>query len=110
MTEQQAFKAGFLLECARMGFPAEYSTELLKKAFIGQALGTAANLGMSAGRGVISGANSAISGAGSLGGFVGKKNIDDQMAAPNLDAVRKLLLAEHYRRANRALASAQQAA
>lgn len=107
MTVKQAYTAGFLLKCAEMGLPAEQANEMLKKALLGQAIGTVANMGIGAGKGVLDAAGSAVQGAGSLGETVAHEKIDQEMSLPNLQAAQKLLVAEHYRRALQALQAAR---
>lgn len=107
MTKKQAYSSGFLLQCASMGLPAEQANVLLKKALLGQILGTATNLGVEAGKGALNLAGTSVEGAGGLGSAVAKENIDSELALPNLEAAQKLMVAEHYRRALQALQAAR---
>ena len=107
MTVKQAYTAGFLLKCAEMGLPAERANELLKSALLGQAIGTVANLGIGAGKGVLDAAGSTVQGAGELGELAGKETIDRELSLPNLQAAQKLIVAEHDRRALQSLQAAR---
>lgn len=107
MTKKQAYSSGFLLQCASMGLPAEQANVLLKKALLGQILGTAVNAGVGAGKGALNLAHSTISGSGDMGSALAKEKIDEEISLPNLEAAQKMMVAEHYRRALQALQAAR---
>ena len=108
MTVQQAYKAGFLLQCAHLGVQAAAAEALFQKqAFLGTALGAATNVGLQAGRGIRSGIDGAMDIAGDVGAGVHRVQLDNELKTPHLPAVRNMIVAEHYRRALRALQEAK---
>lgn len=108
MTVQQAYKAGFLLQCAHLGVQAAAAEALFQKqAFLGTALGAATNVGLQAGRGALTGVSGAMDMAGGLGDNVYRAKLDEELKTPHLPAVRNMIVAEHYRRALRALQEAK---
>ncbi len=78
-----------------------------KWAFLGSALGAATNVGLQAGRGALSGVSGAMDVAGNLGDTAHRVKLDEELKTPHLPAVRNMIVAEHYRRALRALQEAR---
>jgi hypothetical protein len=119
MTENEAYRAGFLLKCAHLGMPADFAQVLyanpkavIKSSIIGSLLGHGVNLG----RGVLGGAADIVGASGKLGENIasgtqpGIPSGTQLPASLSDDVLRNILLAAHYRKAQQVLDSAKPAA
>lgn len=108
MTEQEAYRAGFILKCASMGIPSGFSQVLLDHQMVQKSalLGTAAALGMNAAIAPLRFSGATIDKAKQLGEYTADEYNKAKTRRPESlsdDALQQLLLAAHYRKARQAL-------